>query len=104
MRTSPGRLAWSCCASSRWARPPAVWDTLAVEASVDIAAVVRTTLLEMPTELRRVMVLRDIEGCSPGEVAQALGISDEDEQRRLHQARGLVRARLEERIEGREAT
>jgi DNA-directed RNA polymerase specialized sigma24 family protein len=58
----------------------------------------------MPAELRRVMVLRDVEGRSPNDVRQALGLSPEQERELLHRARGQVRTRLERYFEGAEAT
>jgi MFS family permease len=86
-----------------WADPPSAWEPFGIDAgSVDAAAHVRSALREMPADLRRVMVMRDVEGRSPGEVALALGISPADEQGRLHQARGYVRARLEDHVEGRD--
>ncbi|MEU2390440.1 MFS transporter [Streptomyces sp. NPDC007369] len=84
-----------------WATPPAVWVSPDLEpGSATALAEVRTAILEMPAELRRVIVLRDVQGRPPAEVAGALGISAADEQQRLHQARGLVRARLERYAEG----
>lgn len=85
-----------------WAIPPVSWEALGLDVdSVEALAEVRAAIVEMPTELRQVMVLRDVEGRSPSEVTHALGISAADEQRRLHQARGLVRSRLERYLEGR---
>ncbi|MCV2489044.1 MFS transporter [Geodermatophilus sp. YIM 151500] len=88
-----------------WAVPPAAWAGLGTEVhDAEAAAEVRTALMEMPVELRRVMVLRDVEGRPPGDVARALGISPRDEQLRLHAARGLVRSRVARHLEGRRAT
>jgi hypothetical protein len=85
-----------------WAIMPVSWVALGLDVdSVEALAEVRAAIVEMPTELRQVMVLRDVEGRSPSEVTHALGISAADEQRRLHQARGLVRSRLERYLEGR---
>ena len=87
-----------------WAQPPVPWERFGLDVSNARALTdVRTAVAEMPTELRQVMVLRDVEGRSSADVAQALGITPADEQRRLHQARGLVRARLERSIEGRDS-
>ncbi|MGH8836768.1 MAG: MFS transporter [Actinomycetes bacterium] len=88
-----------------WAQPPVAWEAFGLDAAgAQALADVRAAMVEMPTELRQVMVLRDVDGRSPAEVAQALGISAADEQHRLHQARGLVRARLERSIEGRDSS
>jgi predicted MFS family arabinose efflux permease len=84
-----------------WANPPAAWDALGV--AVDGAGALdqaRQAIAEMPPALREVIVLRDVEGATPSEVQRALDIGPEDELARLHQARGLVRARLERYLEG----
>jgi hypothetical protein len=84
-----------------WANPPAAWDALGV--AVDGAGALeqaRQAIVAMPPTLRQVIVLRDIEGATPGEVQRALDLRPEDERALLHQARGLVRARLERYLEG----
>jgi MFS family permease len=88
-----------------WANPPAAWagSGLPVD-SPDALEQVRAALVDMPAELRRVMVLRDVEGRSPNDVRQALGLSPEQERELLHRARGQVRTRLERYFEGAEAT
>lgn len=87
-----------------WAIPPAVWAGPDLDPGSDTAlAEVRAAILDMPAELRRVIVLRDVQGRPPAEVAETLAISAADEQQRLHRARGLVRARLERYAERREA-
>ena len=83
-----------------WASPPREW------ASADLVdegalAEVRAAILAMPPELRQVIVLRDVEGRSPEDVREALGIGAADELALLHQARGLIRERLERYIDGR---
>jgi MFS family permease len=84
-----------------WANPPAAWDALGVAVDgVGALEQARQAIAEMPPALREVIVLRDIEGATPSEVQRALDIRPEDEQARLHQARGLVRARLERYLEG----
>jgi MFS family permease len=83
-----------------WANPPAAWDALGV--AVDGAGALeqaREAIAAMPPALREVIVLRDVEGATPSEVQRALDIRPEDAQARLHQARGLVRARLERYLE-----
>jgi hypothetical protein len=85
-----------------WANPPAAWDALGV--AVDGAGALeqaRQAIAELPPALRAVIVLRDVEGATPDEAQRALELRPEDEQALLHQARGLVRARLERYLEGR---
>jgi DNA-directed RNA polymerase specialized sigma24 family protein len=54
----------------------------------------------MPDDLRQVILLRDVEGRTPNEVHEALSLGPEEELAMLHQARCLVRARLERHFEG----
>ena len=49
------------------------------------------------------MVLRDVEGRSPSDASAALGLTPQQQREQLHQARGVVRARLERLFEGRQA-
>jgi MFS family permease len=84
-----------------WANPPVAWDALGV--AVDGAGALeqaRQAIAAMPPALRQVIVLRDVQGATPSEVQRGLDLGPEDEQALLHQARGLVRARLERYLEG----
>jgi DNA-directed RNA polymerase specialized sigma24 family protein len=84
-----------------WAEPPVAWADLGFSFDgSDALEQARRAIAEMPPDLRQVIVLRDVEGEAPGEVQMALGLSYEDEQTMLHQARGLVRARLDRHFEG----
>jgi MFS family permease len=83
-----------------WATPPSGWDDLGARIDgADALEQARAAIAEMPPVLRQVIVLRDVEGRAPSEVRQALGLSSEDEEGMLNQARGLVRARLERHFE-----
>jgi RNA polymerase sigma-70 factor (ECF subfamily) len=66
----------------------------------------QTALVEaidgLPEPLRAVFVLREVEGLTPAETAEALGISAANERVRLHRAKAVLRRRLDDRI-GREA-
>ena len=85
-----------------WAVPPVAWETSGLDLDSDeVLAEVRAVIVDMPAELRRVIVLRDVQGRSPAEAAQIIGINPEDESRRLNEARALVRARLERYVEER---
>jgi MFS family permease len=84
-----------------WATAPAAWTALGVGVdSPEAMAQVREVIADMPADLRKVMVLRDVEGRSPGEVRRELNLSPEEERAMLQQARGLVRAHLERYFEG----
>jgi hypothetical protein len=82
-----------------WATPPREWGG-AERADAGALAEVRAAILDMPPELRQVIVLRDVEGRSPDDVREALGISAADESALLHRARGIIRERLEGYFEG----
>ena len=79
-----------------WAIPPAAWPTpedglLAGEIREVIAAAVAA----LPAAQRTVISLRDIEGWSSDEVAEALEISPGNQRLLLHRARSRVRAAIE---------
>jgi len=82
-----------------WANPPAAWDALGV-AGAGALEQARQAIVAMPPALREVIVLRDVEGATPSEVQRALDIGPDEERALLHRARGLVRARLEQYLEG----
>jgi MFS family permease len=83
-----------------WARPPENWDPLRVRLDgAEAREQVRTAIAELPPSLRQVLVLRDMEGRSSGDVRDALGLGPGEEERMLHRARNLVRNRLEAHLE-----
>lgn len=85
-----------------WADPPRAWELLGVSLdSADVRAEVRAAILELPADLRHVIVLRDVDGRPAAEVQAALEISPDDERDRLHRARARIRSRLEGYFEGR---
>jgi DNA-directed RNA polymerase specialized sigma24 family protein len=85
-----------------WATPPVAWQALGVPVDgPDVLEQARLALAEMPEALRQVIIIRDVEGRTPDEVGEALGLSPDDERAMLHRARSLVRARLERYFEGR---
>ncbi len=53
----------------------------------------------LPEAQREVILLRDVEGWTPMEVADALEITDGNERVLLHRARSKVRAALEEYLD-----
>ena len=80
-----------------WTTPNDAWDALPEERVLGKEAVdhVRDAIADLPPRLREVMTLRDVAGWSSREVAEALGISDENQRVRLHRARARVRSALE---------
>ena len=79
----------------------AAWDALPEERVLgrECVDVVREAIAALPPRLREVMTLRDVAGWSSREVAEALGITEENQRVRLHRARARVRSALEGYIE-----
>lgn len=61
----------------------------------EIRKIVREATLALPTQYRMVLVLRDMEELSTKEVAETLGISQQNVKIRLHRARLFMRQALE---------
>ena len=85
-------------AGGRHARMIADWSEGADEVILrkERAQIVRRAIETLPPEYRVVLVLRDLEGLSNGEVAEVLGTSVPTVKARLHRARLALRGRLEE--------
>ena len=60
----------------------------------ELRLVVASSLRALPAHYRAILILRDVEGRSSGEVASALGISVESAKSRIHRARVFVRKHL----------
>jgi RNA polymerase sigma-70 factor, ECF subfamily len=82
------------------AEPVADWSHAATDPAVQ--AELRTTLTaaieELPAAYRAVLALRDVEGRSNIEIAEALGLSIAVVKTRAHRARLFLRKRLNERM------
>ena len=87
--------------ASSWSAPPAPWSTLPEERllSQETLSRVGDAIEGLPEAQREVIRLRDVEGWSAAEVAEALGVSDGNERVLLHRARSKVRAALEDYLE-----
>lgn len=81
-----------------WAAPPRAWpqDELLEQETLDVIAM---AIDRLPEAQREVILLRDVEGWTPMEVADALEITDGNERVLLHRARSKVRAALEEYLD-----
>jgi RNA polymerase sigma-70 factor (ECF subfamily) len=81
-----------------WAAPPRAWpqDKLLERETL---GVIQTAIEKLPEAQREVIRLRDIEGWTPMEVADALEITDGNQRVLLHRARSKVRAALEEYLD-----
>jgi RNA polymerase sigma-70 factor, ECF subfamily len=82
--------------SGAWIAPPEPWadraDDRVVAAS--LAARVQELLPQLPDGQRQVVVLRDLEGLSAGDVASLVGISDGNQRVLLHRGRAQLRQLL----------
>lgn len=68
-------------------------------AAAELKEMMHSALEGLPAEYRRVYEMRDLEEMRGEEVAQTLGISLTAMKSRLHRARAMVRARLDESLE-----
>jgi len=63
-------------------------------AAREAARLVEREVDKLPEHYRTVFVLRDVDGLSTAETAEALGIGEEAAKVRLHRARGMLRSAL----------
>ena len=77
-----------------WAAPPRAWPQDKV-LERETLGVIQSAIEQLPEAQREVIRLRDVEGWSPMEVAEALEITDGNQRVLLHRARSKVRAALE---------
>jgi RNA polymerase sigma-70 factor (ECF subfamily) len=64
----------------------------------EIRLAITAAIAELPDHYRVALLLRDVEGCSLKQIAEALGISVENAKTRLHRARLFVRKLLTESL------
>ena len=77
-----------------WSAPPRAW-TQEKALEREALGVVKDAISDLPDTQREVIRLRDVEGWSADEVADALEISDVNQRVLLHRARSRVRTALE---------
>lgn len=70
------------------------WDPEASALTTDLRSTLDAAVASLPPSLQAAFILRDIEGLSTEEAADALGISREALKVRLHRARLMLRERL----------
>ena len=83
-------------ASGAWAVPPEPWADRAEDKLIaeQLAQRVHSLLDDLPDAQRQVVVLRDVEGLPPSEVAELLGVSDGNQRVLLHRGRARLRQHL----------
>src|SRR4051794_11812291 len=82
---------------NNWAAPPRDWRLVPDERLLGKETLRRVgdAIAVLPPRQREVIVLRDVEGFSPVEVCDALGLSEGNQRVLLHRARSRVRGTLE---------
>ena len=82
----------------QWSSPPHPWesDPESRMLAAETLQVVREVLDTLPMGQRTVVTLRDVQGWTPEEVSEALGVSRGNQRVLLHRARSRLRAALEE--------
>jgi RNA polymerase sigma-70 factor (ECF subfamily) len=80
-----------------WAAPPVAWPQEKLLEN-ETLGVIEMAIDELPEAQRDVILLRDVDGWTPTEVSDALGITDGNQRVLLHRARSRVRAALERHL------
>jgi RNA polymerase sigma-70 factor (ECF subfamily) len=80
-------------ATGAWADPPVPWAELVDDrlAAEGLALKVQDLLPTLPAQQRQVVILRDVEGLGPADVASMLGVSDGNQRVLLHRGRAKLR-------------
>jgi RNA polymerase sigma-70 factor, ECF subfamily len=86
-----------------WAAPPSRWNELPEDALLghETLDVLWDAIAALPEMQRRVITLRDVEGCSADEVCELLELSEANQRVLLHRARSKARAALEAHFDAR---
>ena len=77
-----------------WAAPPVPWPEERL-LERETLGVIEMAIDDLPEAQRDVILLRDVDGWTPMEVSDVLGITDGNQRVLLHRARSKVRAALE---------
>ena len=86
-------------AAGRWVTPAAGDETPEARAhSSQVLRMLEELIGSLPDSQRAVVLLRDVEGLDPGEVAGILDITDVNQRVLLHRARSTLRKALETRL------
>jgi RNA polymerase sigma-70 factor, ECF subfamily len=99
----PSRFHASGELAGHWALPPHPWDEQTPErllASKQAYAALSQAVDELPTTLRDVILLKDVEGLESDEICERLHITETNLYVRLHRARERVRSAVEKALAG----
>ena len=83
-----------------WAMAPASWRPEDRLVAKETREVVAQAIEGLPPSQRAVISLRDVEGWSPDEVCDVVGVSESNQRVLLHRARSKVRAELDRYFQG----
>ena len=80
-----------------WPTAPSRWDTLPEDRLLggELRGIAVTAIESLPAAQREVVTLRDVDGWTPDEVCEALGISSVNQRVLLHRGRSAVRTAIE---------
>lgn len=89
----PARFA----ANGMWSDPPVDWTQDAAERldAQSLAGAIQSALDELPPRQRQVVLLRDVDGLTSGEVCDVLELTEANQRVLLHRGRSHLRATLE---------
>ena len=80
-----------------WAAEPPQWDTPETQLlTKEGTAYLQQAIAQLPANLQRVLILRDVEGLSSKDVCDTLEISEGNQRVLLHRARSRVRRALDQ--------
>jgi RNA polymerase sigma-70 factor, ECF subfamily len=99
----PSRFHQSGDWAGHWALPPQPWDHQTPEkllANQQAVNAMQRAIEALPTTLKEVLILRDVEGVDAKEVCDILKIKETNLYVRLHRARERVRQAVERYVEG----
>ncbi len=99
----PSRFRTSGHWADYWASYPQPWDEATPEKLLltkEGSTFLEQAIEALPSNLRQVLILRDVEGLSSKEVCAMLAVSEANQRVLLHRARSRVRRALEQYLEG----
>ena len=99
----PSRFHQSGEWAGHWALPPQPWDEQTPEkllASQQAVSAMHRAIEALPSTLRAVLILRDVEGVEAKDACEILKITETNLYVRLHRARERVRQAVETYLEG----
>ncbi|GMV38455.1 MAG: hypothetical protein AMXMBFR64_01710 [Myxococcales bacterium] len=100
----PDEVADRFGGDGRWQDPPVGWDEPGARMDQDrLAAAAREEMEHLGEMARTVMEMCDLEGFTPVEAAEVLGLTNGNVRVILHRARATVRQRLERRLQAERA-